>query len=69
MLYQGKLPLEFWAEACSTAVYVHNRSPTADALKDETPFQRLYGRKTDISNLRVWLCELCTCSRESAQRA
>ena len=62
MLYQAKLPLEFWAEACSKAVYLHNRSPTA-ALKDETPFQRLFGRRPDISNLRVWLCELCTCSR------
>ena len=24
MLYQAKLPLEFWAEACSKAVYLHN---------------------------------------------
>ena len=55
MLYQAKLPLEFWAEACSTAVYLHNRSPTA-ALKDETPFQRLFGRRPDISNLRVFGC-------------
>ena len=43
------------AEACSTAVYLHNRSPTA-ALKDETPFQRLFGRRPDISNLRVFGC-------------
>ena len=35
MLYHAKLPLEFWAEACSTAVYLHNRSPTT-ALKDQT---------------------------------
>ena len=55
MLYQAKLPLEFWAEACSTAVYLHNRSPTA-ALKGETPFQRLFGRRPDISNLRVFGC-------------
>ena len=43
MLYQAKLPLEFWAEACSTAVYLNNRSPTT-ALKDETPFEHLFGR-------------------------
>lgn len=55
MLYQAKLPLDFWAEACSIAVYLQNRSPTA-ALKDETPFQRLFGRRPDISNLRVFGC-------------
>ena len=55
MLFQAKLPLEFWAEACSTAVYLHNRSPTT-ALKDETPFERLFGRRPDISRLRVFGC-------------
>ena len=55
MLYQAKLPLDFWAEACSTAVYLHNRSPTA-ALKDETPFQLLFDRRPDISNLGVFGC-------------
>ena len=53
MLFQAKLPLEFWAEACSTAVYLHNRSPTT-ALKDETPFERCFGRRPDISHLRVF---------------
>ena len=42
MLYQAKLPLEVWTEACSKAVYLHNRVPTA-ALKDETQFQHLFG--------------------------
>ena len=37
MLYQAKLPLAFWAEVCSTAVYLRNQSPTA-ALRDKTPF-------------------------------
>ena len=55
MLYQAKLPLEFWAEACSTAVYLHNRSLTT-ALKDETPFERLFGRRPDISQLKVFGC-------------
>ena len=55
MLYQAKLPLDFWAEACSTAVYLHNRSPTT-ALKNETPFERLFGRRPDISHLRVFGC-------------
>ena len=32
-----------------------NRSPTT-ALKDETPFERLFGRRPDISHLRVFGC-------------
>ena len=28
MIYHAGFPLDFWAEACNTAVYVHNRSPT-----------------------------------------
>ena len=55
MLYHAKLQLAFQAEACSTAVYLNNRSPTA-ALKDKTPFQRLFGRRPDTSNLKVFGC-------------
>jgi hypothetical protein len=56
MIYRAGLPLDFWAEACSTAVYIHNRSPTT-ALKDKTPYECLFGRKPDISNLRVFGCK------------
>ena len=52
MLYPATLPLEFWAEACSTAVYLHNRSPTT-ALKDKTPFESLFRRRPDISQLKI----------------
>ena len=55
MLNHAKLPLDFWAEACSTAVYLHNRSPTT-ALKGVTPFEHLFGRKPNISHLRVFGC-------------
>ena len=55
MLYHAKLPLEFWAEACSTAVYLHNRSHTT-ALKDETPFESLFGGRPDIPQLKVYGC-------------
>ena len=35
-IYHAGLPLDFWAEACNTAVYIHNRSPTT-CLKEKTP--------------------------------
>ena len=55
MLIHAKLPLVFWAEACDTAVYTHNRSPTT-SLKDKTPFECLFGRKPNVSHLRVFGC-------------
>ena len=53
MRYQANLALEFWAEACQTAVYLHNRSPTT-TVKNETPFERMFERRPDISNLRFF---------------
>lgn len=51
----GQITTEFWAEACSTAVYLHNQSPTK-AMKNETPFEHLFGRRPDISQLKVFGC-------------
>ena len=46
----------FW---CSTAVNVHNRSPTTP-LKDKTlVYKYLLGKKPDISNLGVFGCKCC----------
>ncbi len=55
MMFHAGMPKEFWAEAIHTAAYVHNRSPTS-SLKEVTPFQRMYGQKPDVSNLRVFGC-------------
>lgn len=55
MLYKANLPLQFWAEACSVAVYLQNRSPTV-ALNNTTPFECLFKSKPDVSNLRVFGC-------------
>lgn len=55
MLIQAKLPISFWAEAISCAVYIRNRSPTA-ALNNKTPYECWFGQKPDLSNLRVFGC-------------
>ena len=52
MLIHAKMSLKFWAEAVNTAVYLHNRSPTS-ALKDKTPFESWFGKKPNVSNLKV----------------
>lgn len=46
----------FWAEAISTAAYVRNHLPTMTLKENETPYERWYGRKPDVSHLRVFGC-------------
>lgn len=53
MLYESHLPSSFWSKAVSTAVYLHNRLPTA-ANDGLTPFELMYGRKPDVSLFRVF---------------
>lgn len=55
MMSHSKMPMEFWAEAVNTAVYLRNRSPTT-SLKDITPYECLFNRKPDASNLKVFGC-------------
>ncbi|MCO5580838.1 hypothetical protein L7F22_034711 [Adiantum nelumboides] len=55
MLAHASLPRSYWAEACNTAVYIQNRSPT-HALQDMIPFQAYYGRKPTVSQFRVFGC-------------
>ena len=47
MLSKSRLPQNFWAESLSTAVYLHNRSPTK-GLADMTPFVVWTGVKPDV---------------------
>ncbi|MCO5587680.1 hypothetical protein L7F22_041631 [Adiantum nelumboides] len=55
VLAHASLPRSYWAEACNTAVYIQNCSPT-HALQDMTPFQAYYGRKPTVSHFRVFGC-------------
>lgn len=56
MLLDAGLPRKFWAEAVNTAVYLQNRLPTK--ATDITPFEVWFGRKPDLSHLRVFGCEV-----------
>ena len=55
MLSHAHIPNEFWAEAVNTSVYVRNRSPTK-VLNGITPYECLFEKKPDVSNLRVFGC-------------
>jgi hypothetical protein len=55
MMYHAGMPKEFWAEAVNTAAYTRNRRPT-NSLNNATPFECLFNRKPDVSNLKVFGC-------------
>jgi len=53
MMQAKKLPLNLWAEATSTAMYILNR--TCLGRKDnETPYEIWHGKKADLSHLRIF---------------
>ena len=56
MIAHAALSNIFWAEAISTAAYVRNRLPTTALKENETPYESWYGRKPDVSHLRVFGC-------------
>ena len=51
MLLDLALPSRFWAEAISTAAYVHRRSPS-NSLDGKSPYERLNGIKPKLHHLR-----------------
>jgi len=42
-------------EAVNTAVYLKSRSPSV-ALKEETPYECMFGVKPNVSNLKIFGC-------------
>lgn len=56
MLADSNLDKELWSEALMTAVFLTNRSPTA-AVEGKTPYECWFGKKPNVSNLRVFGCE------------
>jgi hypothetical protein len=55
MLHDQSLPFFLWAEACSTAVYLQNRSPHR-VLGSKTLEEAFTGKKPDVSRFRVFGC-------------
>lgn len=53
MLYDAELDKKFWAEACHTAVYLHNRT-VSSVLEGKTPYELWTGMKPDLSNIRIF---------------
>lgn len=54
MLSHASLPNCYWAEAVSTASYIRNRMRTSSL--EVTSYERWYGRKPDLTHMRVFGC-------------
>jgi hypothetical protein len=55
LLKSKELPGKFWGEAVATAVFLQNRAPTK-AVRGKTPYEALYGTKTDVNYLKIFGC-------------
>lgn len=55
LLKSSALPMAFWAEAASAAVYLGNISPT-EPLPDKTPYEQWTGVKPTVKHLKVFGC-------------
>ncbi|KAM1401715.1 hypothetical protein ACFX2F_028829 [Malus domestica] len=66
LMLEKEIPLEFWAEAVNTSVYILNSCPTK-ALNKKTPFEAYNGRKPGIKHLKVF-GSLCYAHVPSQQR-
>ena len=56
MLQHAGLTNTYWAEAVASAAYVRNRVVTSALSKGITPYELWYGKKPDVSNLKVFGC-------------
>ena len=54
MILHAGVSKGFWAEAVFSAAYIRNRVITT--ATGVTPYERWYGKKPDVSNLRVFGC-------------
>ena len=52
MISHTRLTSNYWSEAVAIAMYVRNHTATTT---NRTPYKRWYGKKLDLSNLRVFV--------------
>ena len=56
LLKQANLPNFFWVRAVEVAFYLTNRCLSCSLPPNKTPFELFYGRKPDLSDLKIFGC-------------
>ena len=56
MIAHAGLPNSYWVEVVNTAAYIRNQTPTTAIKDDQMPYERWYGRKPNVSHLKVFGC-------------
>lgn len=57
MMLESGLPLKFWYQACSTAVFLTNRTVTKAVPDSVTLFEKWHFRRPSLNHLRVFGCQ------------
>nr|KYP50444.1 Retrovirus-related Pol polyprotein from transposon TNT 1-94 [Cajanus cajan] len=60
LLAQAKMPLHYWWEAFSTAVFLINRLPT-QVIKNKSPYQQLFDKNPDYTAMKTFGCACYPC--------
>ena len=66
LMFQTKLPLEYWSDCILTAVFLINRLPSP-LLQDKSPYQRLTSKQPGYTCIHIFGC-LCYVSTSSKNR-
>lgn len=69
MVVKANLPLTFWYLACSTAVFLLNRTITFTIPNRTTPFEMWYFRSPSLSHLKVFGCAAYGLLRKALHRS
>lgn len=56
LMIQSGVPLNFWYLACSTAVFLKNRSMTSSLDSEVTPYEMWNFRKPQVDHIRIFGC-------------
>lgn len=56
LLYDSKLPTEYWNYACYAATYLLNRLPSTTIEENKTPYELWNGTKPNLDNLKLFGC-------------